>query len=578
MTTAPRTLPSLRPETPARSRHAVGSALLLALCACALGPLQVDRSATAPALTGFGQSRMAVTTVSPAARGLFEQGMEQAYAFNEFEAVRAFKAALALDPACAMCAWGVAWQLGPNINAVERGDLSEALRYVDHARRHADGLPPRDRALIDALALRYGHASQARNAAVMAAPVCSTGGTGEKADPLDIAYAERLRELADRFPGDADVLSMYAEAEMIATRDDWWDTKTGQPGGRMGEVANRLEAALKAQPEHVGLNHYMIHAVDALPVAARAEAAADRLGGLAPSSPHLLHMPAHTYVQIGRYADASRVNEKALAADDTLDAELARQGFKPTKDWRGHDGQFLWYAALMEGRGELALQAARNAAARAKGDHEFAEFVRSRPILTLLRLERWDALLAEPLPSGGKGMATVLGHYARGVAWARSGQPARAAEALAALDPAAAALIKAHAGDDYADKALRGVTQVAQTRLRAEVALSEGRGDAALAAQAESITFGKDVDESEPPMLAAGSRLALGDMQLRLRQWTQAEQTFRTDLAEHPKSGWAQRGLTSALRGQGKVAEADAVSATLRRDWRAADAALLGAV
>ena len=217
--------------------------------------------------------------------------MAQAYAFNEFEAVRAFKAALAQDPDCAMCAWGVAYQLGPNINATDRGDLTEALRYVDYAKRHAENSSARDRALIDALALRYGHSSEARNAAVLAAPVCSTGGTGEKADPLDIAYANRMRELADRFADDPDVLSIYAEAEMIATRDDWWDSKTAQPGGRMGEVASRLEVALRQQPDHVGLNHYMIHAVDSLPVASRAEAAADRLGRLAPSSPHLLHMP-----------------------------------------------------------------------------------------------------------------------------------------------------------------------------------------------------------------------------------------------------------------------------------------------
>ena len=556
-------------------RPVVGSAIVLLLCACALGPLQVDRSARAPVLAGFGHGEMSITTQSIEARRWFEQGMEQAYAFNEFEAVRTFKAALAQDPSCAMCAWGVAYQLGPNINATARGDLTEALRYVDLAVRLSTNATPRERGLIEALALRYGHASTKAEAAVAMAPVCRAGGSGEKADPLDIAYAERMRALADRFAGDPDVVSIYAEAEMIATRaDDWWDPKTGAPAGRIGEVAHRLEVTLKQHPDHVGLNHYLIHAVDALPVAARAEASADRLGALAPKSPHLLHMPAHTYVNIGRYADATQVNVQALAADDAQDAELARQGFATTKDWRRHDSDFLWYAAVMEGRGDLALQTARESAARSKGDNVFAEFIRSRPLTTLIRLERWDDVLREPAQSGSKGLAALIDASARGVALARSGHAASAAEALARVEPASTTLLAAHTSSNFGDRMLRSVVGVARARLRAEVALAEGRGDAAIAEQAQAIALAKDVDEAEPPMLAAGTRLALGDMQLRARRWVEAEQSFRTDLSEHPKSGWALRGLARALRAQDRTAEADALGVQLGHDWGAADARL----
>ncbi|MFL6695387.1 MAG: hypothetical protein ACJ8GO_20750, partial [Ramlibacter sp.] len=101
-------------------------------------------------------------------------------------------AALAQDPECALCAWGVAYQLGPNINASERGDLSEAVRYVDYALRHSEHSSERERALMQALALRYAHGSEARNTAMLTAPVCGKGGGGdedEKPDPLDVAYA-----------------------------------------------------------------------------------------------------------------------------------------------------------------------------------------------------------------------------------------------------------------------------------------------------------------------------------------------------------------------------------------------------
>ena len=565
-----------RPPTP-RLRSIALTSTVAILAACAIAPLKIDTAARAPKLDGFGASTLTITTRSPDARQLFAQGMEQAYAFNEAEAVRAFKAALAQDADCAMCAWGVAYQLGPNINATERGDLREALSYADYAVKHAEGTTPMEHALIAALASRYGHASEARSTAVLAAPRCSTGGGGgNQPDPLDVVYAARMRELADRYAGDPDIVSMYAEAEMIATRDDWWDADTGAPGGRMGEVALRLETALKQHPDHVGLNHYLIHAVDAQPVAARAEAAADRLGALAPKSPHLVHMPSHTYAQLGRFADATRVNQQAVALDVTMSEELKAQGFADTKDWRGHNGHFLWYAAVMQGRGDVALDAARASAAMVeKSKSEFGEFIRARPVLTLLRMERWAAVLQEPLPAGDKGMATVLGQYARGVAYARTGQPERAAEALALLDPVATRLIEAHPKDDYIDGLFRSLLLVARESLRAELAMSQGQPDAALAFQAQAVSVARDLDQAEPPTLAAGTRIALGDLQLRTQHWADAEQTFRADLAMHPHSGWALRGLMQALQAQGRGAEAATLRSDLGQQWRLADAGLL---
>jgi len=557
------------------ARPLLAGLTLALLGACALLPLAPDRTARAPTLDGFGEVDMRITSVSPEARQWFAQGMAQAYAFNEVEAVRAFKAGLALDPACAMCAWGVAYQLGPTINAPERGDLGEALRYLDLALRHGDQAGPRERALIEAMALRYAHGSQARETAPLLAAVCGSGGRGGQADPLDIAYAERLRTLSAYYPDDPDLLSLYAEAELVATRDGWWDPDTGRPAGRIGELADRLEAALSRHPRHTGLNHYLIHAVDDRQVASRALAAADRLGALAPKSPHLLHMPAHTYVLVGRYADATRVNQQALAADTALMAEQTAQGFSISKDWRDHNGRFQWYAALMEGRGDLALETARSGAAQAgQADHVFGEYVRSLPILTLLRLERWESVLAEPLPLGPQGLATVLGEQARGVALARRGRPAEAAAALARLEPPAARLLKQHAGNDFSGRMVRGLVETAQARLRAELALADQRFDEALAQQALAVSAAKSIDNSEPPLLAAGTRLTLGEMQLRARRWAEAEQSFRADLAEHPRSGWALRGLSQALRAQGRLAEAQALQPQLAGSWALADASL----
>ncbi len=540
------------------------------MTSCAMLPFAPDRSATAPVLEGYGSLDTAVTTSVPAARDTFRRGMLQAYAFNEVEAVRMFKAALAQDPQCGMCAWGVAWQLGPNINSQARGDFAEHLRYVDYALRHMAGTTARERGLVDALAIRYAHSSTARETAPLMAEVCGKPANeeDEKSHPLDVAYAAKLRALADAYPDDADVLSMYAEAEIIATEGDSGWTPQGKPNGRIGEVADRLEKLLVRQPEHTGINHYMIHIADAPLVAHRAIAAADRMGKLAPQSPHLLHMPSHIYVHVGRYADGTRVNQQSVLADVTLAQTQKAQGFTTSKDWRGHDLHFLWYASLMEARLEVALDAAHQRAERTgKSDSVFAEYFRSLPLLTLVRMERWDDVLKEPQPAGEKGLAKANFEYARGVAQARLGQLAQAQESLDRLQVAVAETTKAHSTKSGMHKSIRSMLELAHEGLQAELALAQRRFEVALAHQAKAVAAAEKLDSREPPLMGAGTYLTLGHIQSQAGRFGDAEKTFRQDLLARPASGWALRGLEQALRAQGREAEAAKYRAELQRSW-----------
>ena len=548
------------------------------LGACATLRLDPDLSARAPALAGFGQIALPVTTRSAEAQRLFNAGLLQAYAFNELEAVRTFKAALAQDTGCAMCAWGVAWQLGPNINNHDRGGVPEALRYVDHALRQMAGITPREKALIDALALRYAHDSQARATAPLSAEVCKSNGDDDDDDnrpphPLNVAYAERMRAISDASPDDTDLLSLYAESEMIATRGDWWNATSGKPAGRIGELANKLERSAAAHPQHTGVNHYLIHAVDAVGVAQRAEGAADRLGKLAPMSPHLLHMPSHTYVWLGRFADAVAVNQQALAADTTLDEAQKAQGFSISKDWRGHNGHFLWFAALASARGDVALTIARQAAARgAKSDHRYGEYRRALPTLTLLRLERWQAVLDEPQPTGRFGIAELLSAQARGTALARLGRLNEAQAVLTQIDTLAKTAAAAPADGQRDRRFSDDAVKLARARVTAELALAKSQFDLALTQQALAVAASAKLDDNEPPMLAAAALQTLGDMQLRAGRWAEAELSFRDDLKARPGSGWALRGLSQSLTAQGKNAAPEL--AEWDRAWAQADTAL----
>lgn len=554
--------------------HASAAALAATLLAGWVTTFEPDRAARAPELDGFGTLHMVITTQVPAAQQLFSRSLLQAYAFNDLEAARAFKAALALDPACAMCAWGVAYVLGPNINAVQRGDLSEARRYVARAQR-VDGISPRERALIEAMAARYGDADDAvSKSAPPSAPICGSGATA-KAHPLDVEYANRMRAIVETYPDDPDVTTLYAEALMIATRVDWWDRKTGAAAPGIAEMTARLERALAKSPDHTGLNHYLIHAADSSPAPQRAALAADRLGQLAPEAPHLLHMPAHVYVRVGRYGDAVRVNVDALAAEVRQTKKLETQGFGPSGNWDGHNLHFLWFAALMDGRGDGALEQARRLAQRsADRKTATAEFMRGLPLLTLVRLERWSAVLAEPAPGGAAGIAPALSHYARGIALLRQGRRSDAEAEAAALRSALEAPVlagKTLMGDDTA----RDVLGILSAQLEAAIAAADARPDAARASLERAIEKEAALEASEPPLLGAASRLALGDAMLRAGRWSEAEAAFRADLADQPGNGWALRGLQRALAAQGKADAAQSVQVELARVWSAADASLL---
>jgi tetratricopeptide (TPR) repeat protein len=550
------------------------AALLAVVSACTIMAKQVT-TAQAPVITGFGETDFVITTKSEKAQALFRQGLLQAYAFNEPEAVRAFKAALVEDPDCAMCAWGVAYQLGPTLVRPGRAQVDEANQHIALAQQKIAAVSPLERDLIEAMALRYATGRRAAELTVEFSPLCGNGPMSEKADPLDFAYAAKMQQLASTYSASPDVLVMYAEAEMLTTPGRFWVGLTNQAVGRTGEIADRLESMLAAHPNHTGLNHYLLHAVDSNAVAYRAVPAAERLAGLAPASPHMQHMSTHIFTRLGRYHDATQANVAALAAEDALDASLRAQGFESVKNWRPHNSQFLLFSALMEGRGAVALGMARTIAQNAaQADSSFGEFARAQPLLALLRLERYDELLRETPPQGTHGVASVLSQYTRGVALARTQHGTQALAALEQVRAQVPAVLTSHASDSFPDRMVRTIVQVAHELFEAEVAAQSGQNESALEHAAAAAKTGEPLDILDPAMLSGSPRLALGDMQLRLGRWQQAEATFRQDLAMHPRSGWALRGLIRALQGQGRQDEVEKLRGEINLAWSLADANL----
>src|SRR5262252_8673388 len=111
-----------------------------------------------PMWAGLGSINYKITTANERAQAYFDQGLRLAYAFNHGEAQRAFRMAQKLDPDCAMCFWGEALVLGPNINLPMQEDaVAPAYAAVQKAKALAGKASPREQALINALAVRYGN-------------------------------------------------------------------------------------------------------------------------------------------------------------------------------------------------------------------------------------------------------------------------------------------------------------------------------------------------------------------------------------------------------------------------------------
>lgn len=283
-----------------------------------------DIAATGPVplFNNLGSHRHLISTAVLEAQQYFNQGLIFTYGFNHAEAIRSFEEATKLDPACAICYWGMALAHGPNINAPMFDEaVPMAHEAIQKAQALATGASEVEQAYIEALSVRYA-----------AEPVADR-------TPLDRAYADAMRVLSQRYPDDLDAATLFAESLMDLIPWDYW-TEDGEPKPETAEFIDVLESVMARDPYHPGANHLYIHAIEASSTPERAEAAADRLTEMAIGIGHMLHMPAHLYVRVGRWHDASVANELAIAADEAYIAAYNTQGFYPAM-YYPHNIHFL---------------------------------------------------------------------------------------------------------------------------------------------------------------------------------------------------------------------------------------------
>ncbi len=501
-------------------------------------------------MRSLGELHHAVSTKSREAQQFFDQGLKLVYGFNHDEARRSFQRAADLDPKLAMAWWGVALTYGPNYNLPVDSEREKAgYDAVQRAIALQGNASEPERAYIEALAVRYSN--------------------DPKADlhALDRAYKDAMGKVAARYPDDLDATTLYAESLMNLHPWELW-SPDGKPNEGTEEIVSRLESVLKRDPNHLGANHYYIHAVEASPYPERALPSAVRLEKLAPAAGHLVHMPAHIYARLGDHAASARCNELAAAADRTFLAQTQEQGVYPLM-YYSHNLHFLAFAACMGGNFPEAKNAAArlvgNAAPGVKTMPDLEGFLPT-PMVVLLAFERWNDILNLRPPDPSLLMTNAVWHAVRGLAFANIGKTAEAEKEQQAFEDLTAK-IPSDTMYDPLNKA-EAVFKIHQNLLAATIAHSRKDEKEAIESLTRAVTAEDALHYSEPPAWYPPIRPILGRLLLGSKRLAEAEKVFRGDLQRNPRDARALSGLRDCLKAQGREYEADQIDQQFRSVWK----------
>lgn len=531
--------------------------------ACAGAPPQ-GAPALAPIVNGLGDYSYPISNCSERAQQFFDQGLRLLHGYHYPESLASFQEASRLAPDCAMTLWGQAMAIAPGANSRYNGAPDDpkgaGADAIDRAMERIENAAEKERALIRALYAFYDR----------------------KAEPdspkRDRAYASDLRGLHGKYPADPEIATMFAGALMTLRPWSYW-TPDGHPRPGTTEALAALNRALEIQPDHPGANHTFIHLVEASQEPQRALLHAERLAKTMPNCGHVMHMPSHIYVRIGRYHEAVLSNQLSIAADQRFLEAWKGHEFPKGVTTSGlsatthhfHAEEFLHLAAMLGGDYETAIESARKLA---RGVEPLiavkTRYQRRsvRPYLTYLRFAKFDEMLAESRPTRDHAFVLGIWHFARGGSFVGNGM----------LDDAQRELdgVRAAAGADGMDRILtknntpRSLLTIADHVLDSDIAAARGDIDRAITLLDKAVRLEDGLNYTEPPDWYQ-TRLKLGEALLKAGRAAEAEVVFWEDLRRNPENGWALHGAWQSLLRQGKHERAAEVEARFRRAWTGAD-------
>ena len=488
--------------------------------------------AGAPLLNGLGSHSFTISSKVEGVQDYFNQGLIMAFAFNHAESIRSFKAAQKLDPNCAICFWGEALALGPNINVTSDGkaimspqERLDAFKRTNKAIALIELASPKEKDFILTLKSRYN------------------GDVNSSRVPLDIAYAKAMAELSSKYPDDTDAASLYAEALMNTMPWNYW-AEDGNPKPDTIKVINTIESVLDKDPNHPLAIHLYIHAVEASSDPGRAEEAADRLADLVPGAGHLVHMPSHIYWRVGRYEDASLANIAAAKVDEEYIAQCNAQGFYPAL-YYPHNVHFLWAASTMEGMSDLSIESAIKVSNYVSPEQirniPFLEFFHTIPLLSYVRFAKWDRVFSYERPDDDFKFSNSIFNYALSVAHAANGNLLEANRFQSMiLNDIESEEVNAMVMAGHPTKSLM---KIASLLASGSIDMYSSKYNEAIASFKEAVIIQDTLPYTEPPFWYYPTRQTLGHALLMNKSFEEATLVFERDLKDYPRNGWSYFGL-----------------------------------
>lgn len=508
-----------------------------------------------PLFNNLGDLHFTITTKNERAQAFFDQGMKLSYAFNHAESHRSFLETARLDPSSAMAYWGQAFALGPNIN--DQQPPNERKQKINEAMAKAKKLMPsvstKEQALIKALSARYSEDLTKDIAA------------------LNMAYMHAMANVLQKYPDDANIQILYAASVMNTVPWNYWN-KDGKPSPNIKSAKSALEKAMVLEPKNPGAHHYYIHMVE-LPYPDMGIPSADQLASLMPGAGHIVHMPSHIYIRVGRYKDAVITNQKAILADEDYISQCFSQGIYPL-GYYPHNIHFLWSSASLLGDSDIAIDAAKKTAEKVPVgefiEMPFLQDFAATPLLAYTRFGKWNEILTIPAPNKNIKHLNLIRHYARGIAFIRKGNTEKAQIELDAIetlrkDPELETLVAT------ANNPSISIANIAYEVVSGELEALKGNNKDAVKHLEKAVDYEDALVYTEPAAWHIPTRQNLGALLLKTERYEEAEKIFKKDLEVLRQNGWSLTGLHNSLIAQGKNTEAAAIKKEFDVAWKHAD-------
>ena len=485
-------------------------------------------------LPGTGNHQWKISTSSDSAQFYFNQGMNLYYGFHIIEAVPSFKKAQLFDSTHAMLYWGEALAYGPNINDITYATSALGYDALAKAKQFSGSATAKEQDLLKAMEGRYAK------------------DTSQMQVTRNTVYAGNMKALFAKYRNDAEIGALYADALMLLHPWDLWE-HSGQPKPWTPQIQQVLEQTLKLDPDHPGANHYYIHVVEGSPYPWKANRSADQLGKITPGLSHMVHMPSHIYIRTGQYAKGAAVNTEAIKQynhylnlfPDVINGaflyELHNRHMEANCSMHGTDydkaiGDALNCRSAID-TSYLLMEAPFGA---------LIQYVYMIPEFTRIHFNKWNEILQQPAIDERYVYASLLQHFARGMAQAHNGKTDEATKSLGEVDRLITAEVLTIPVPPFSSP--KTAATVARNLLAGAIAEAEGRQEAAINFYRAAVKEEDGMVYNEPEDWLLAARPYLGNALLKNKQFTEAKKAFEEDLKDHPNNLKSLKGLRAAAR------------------------------